>query len=135
MTERPPRILLVDDEQSIQTLLSYPLRKEGYEVVQASDGREALERFGETTFDLVILDVVLAEGDGYELVRALGADPQTADLDLIVYSADDVAAHDRPRLTLGRTQFVTKAGVDLAGVEERVLQLLQTDSTRPKDGT
>ena len=56
-------------------------------------------------------------------------------IDRDVYSADDVAAHDRPRLTLGRTQFVTKAGVDLAGVEERVLQLLQTDSTRPKDGT
>ena len=45
MPDRPPRILLVDDEQSIQTLLTYPLRKDGYEVVQASDGREALARF------------------------------------------------------------------------------------------
>ena len=43
MAERSPRILLVDDEQSIQTLLSYPLRKDGYEVVQAADGREALD--------------------------------------------------------------------------------------------
>ncbi len=56
MPERAPRILLVDDEQSIQTLLSYPLRKEGYEVVQASDGREALERFGQAAFDLVVPD-------------------------------------------------------------------------------
>jgi DNA-binding response OmpR family regulator len=39
MTDRPPRILLVDDEQPIQTLLSFPLQKDGYEVVQASDGR------------------------------------------------------------------------------------------------
>ena len=42
MSERSARILLVDDEQSIQTLLSYPLRKEGYDVVQATDGRQAL---------------------------------------------------------------------------------------------
>jgi PleD family two-component response regulator len=45
VVDRSARILLVDDEQSIQTLLSYPLRKEGYDVVQATDGRQALERF------------------------------------------------------------------------------------------
>ena len=45
MADRPPRILLVDDEESIQTLLSYPLRKDGYEVVTAGDGKEALDRF------------------------------------------------------------------------------------------
>src|SRR5919199_718713 len=59
MLDRAPRILLVDDEQSIQTLLSYPLRKDGYEVVQATDGREALDRFAEQPFDLVVLDKVL----------------------------------------------------------------------------
>ena len=51
MAERSTRILLVDDEQSIQTLLSYPLRRDGYEVVQAVDGREALDRFDERPFD------------------------------------------------------------------------------------
>ena len=56
-----PRILLVDDEQPIQTLLSFPLQRDGYEVVQASDGREALARFAEQTFDLVVLDVMLPE--------------------------------------------------------------------------
>ena len=45
MANGSARILLVDDEQSIQTLLSYPLRKDGYEVVQATDGRQALDRF------------------------------------------------------------------------------------------
>ena len=43
MADRAPRILLVDDEESIQTLLSYPLRKDGYEVVLAGDGVQALE--------------------------------------------------------------------------------------------
>src|ERR671933_2675320 len=69
MVDRAPRILLVDDEQSIQTLLSYPLRKDGYEVVQAHDGREALARFGESTFDLVVLDVMMPRLDGLEVCR------------------------------------------------------------------
>src|SRR5512144_2899095 len=73
MAERAPRILLADDEQSIQTLLSYPLRKDGYDVVTAADGREALARFGESTFDLVVLDVMLPRMDGLEVCRRLRA--------------------------------------------------------------
>ncbi len=71
MPPQPPRILLVDDEQSVQTLLSYPLRSEGYEVVRALDGQEALERFGEGAFDLVVLDVMLPKLDGFEVCRQL----------------------------------------------------------------
>src|SRR5215208_5674964 len=73
MPDRPPRILLVDDEQPIQTLLSFPLQRDGYEVVQASDGREALARFAEQTFNLVVLDVMLPKMDGLEVCRRLRA--------------------------------------------------------------
>ena len=65
------RILLVDDEHSIQTLLSYPLRKDGYHVTSATDGREALQRFEEARFDLVILDLMLPKLDGFEVCRQL----------------------------------------------------------------
>ena len=65
------RILLVDDEQSIQTLLSYPLRKDGYHVTSALDGNEALRRFEEGRFDLVILDLMLPQLNGVEVCRAL----------------------------------------------------------------
>src|SRR6202451_3970186 len=71
VADHPARILLVDDEQSIQTLLSYPLRKEGYDVVQATDGREALERMDEQPFDLVVLDLMLPRIDGLEVCRQL----------------------------------------------------------------
>jgi two-component system, OmpR family, response regulator MprA len=74
VTEPSARILLVDDEQSIQTLLSYPLRKDGYDVVRAADGREALDRFAEQPFDLVVLDVMLPRVDGLEVCRRLRAD-------------------------------------------------------------
>ena len=67
------RILLVDDEQSVQTLLSYPLRKDGYHVTSAIDGQEALQRFSEARFDLVILDLMLPKLDGVEVCRQLRA--------------------------------------------------------------
>src|SRR5213078_3716706 len=59
MADRAPRILLVDDEPPIQTLLSFPLERDGYEVVAAADGREALARFSEQIFDLEEIDKVL----------------------------------------------------------------------------
>ena len=71
MTEGNARILLVDDEQSVQTLLSYPLRKDGYEVISARDGQEAMQRFAEGRFDLVILDLMLPRLDGIEVCRRM----------------------------------------------------------------
>ncbi len=76
MAERSPRILLVDDEHAIQTLLSYPLQKDGYDVTCASDGREALARFGEGEFDLVVLDVMMPRMDGLDVCRRLRAQSQ-----------------------------------------------------------
>ncbi len=71
MANGSARILLVDDEQSIQTLLSYPLRKEGYHVTSALDGTEALQRFDEGRFDLVVLDLMLPRRDGVDVCREL----------------------------------------------------------------
>jgi DNA-binding response OmpR family regulator len=55
----------------VQTLLSYPLRREGYHVTSALDGREALDRFAESPYDLVVLDVMLPKLDGVEVCRQL----------------------------------------------------------------
>ena len=65
-------ILLVDDEESIQTLLTYPLERDGYTVVQARDGEEALRRFEEDHVDLVVLDVMLPRLDGLEVSMMIG---------------------------------------------------------------
>jgi DNA-binding response OmpR family regulator len=105
MNERSPRILLVDDEQSIQTLLSYPLRKEGYEVVQASDGREALERFGEARFDLVILDVMMPRLDGLEVCRRLRT---RSDVPIIMLTAKAEEDDKIVGLELGADDYITK---------------------------
>jgi DNA-binding response OmpR family regulator len=105
MLDRAPRILLVDDEQSIQTLLSYPLRKDGYEVVQATDGREALARFGESTFDLVVLDVMMPRVDGLEVCRRLRS-RSSVPIIMLTAKADEI---DKVLgLELGADDYITK---------------------------
>jgi len=105
MLDRPPRILLADDEQAIQTLLSFPLRKEGYEVVQASDGREALARFAEQSFDLVVLDVMMPRVDGLEVCRRLRA---KSTVPIIMLTAKAEETDKVFGLELGADDYITK---------------------------
>ena len=103
--ERSPRILLVDDEQSIQTLLSYPLQKDGYEVVNATDGRQALARFDEGPFDLVVLDVMLPQMDGLEVCRRMRA-RSTVPIIMLTAKAEEV---DKVvGLEIGADDYITK---------------------------
>ena len=105
MSDRPLRILLADDEQAIQTLLSYPLRKDGYEVVRASDGREALARFSEQTFDLVVLDVMMPHVDGLEVCRKLRA---RSSVPIIMLTAKAEEIDKVLGLELGADDYITK---------------------------
>lgn len=105
MSHRPPRILLADDEQSIQTLLSFPLEKDGYEVVRASDGRDALARFGEQTFDLVVLDVMMPRMDGLEVCRKLRA---RSSVPIIMLTAKAEEIDKVLGLELGADDYITK---------------------------
>jgi DNA-binding response OmpR family regulator len=99
------RILLVDDEQSIQTLLSYPLRKEGYHVTSALDGIEALQRFDEGRFDLVVLDLMLPRRDGVEVCRELR---QRSQVPIIMLTAKGSESDKVAGLEVGADDYITK---------------------------
>ena len=95
----------MDDEQAIQTLLTYPLRKEGYDVVSAFDGREALDRFAEQRFDLVLLDLMLPKLDGIEVCRRIRARSQVP---IIMLTARDDEVDKVLGLEIGADDYVTK---------------------------
>ena len=105
MAANPPRILLVDDEQSVQTLLAYPLRKEGYEVVPALDGQEALDRFSSRDFDLIVLDVMLPGVDGLEVCRQVRA---RSTVPIIMLTARTDEFDKVLGLELGADDYITK---------------------------
>ncbi|HVO53580.1 MAG TPA: response regulator transcription factor [Solirubrobacterales bacterium] len=105
MANGSARILLVDDEQSIQTLLSYPLRKDGYHVTSALDGREAVQRFEEGRFDLVILDLMLPRLDGVEVCRQLRSRSQVP---IIMLTAKGSETDKVAGLEVGADDYITK---------------------------
>jgi DNA-binding response OmpR family regulator len=105
MTRGQARILLVDDEQAVQTLLTYPLRKDGYEVVPALDGQQALDRFAEQRFDLVVLDIMLPKLDGVEVCRRLRTRSQVP---IIMLTAKGDEIDKVVGLEIGADDYITK---------------------------
>jgi len=99
------RILLVDDEQPVQKLLSFPLEKEGYEVVPALDGEEALNRFDAERFDLVVLDIMLPKVDGLEVCRRLRA---KSSVPIIMLTAKAEEIDKVLGLEIGADDYITK---------------------------
>jgi two-component system, OmpR family, response regulator len=98
-------ILLVDDEDSIQKLLAYPLEREGYRVLQARDGEEALLRFASERVDLVVLDIMLPKLDGLEVCKRLRAE---SEVPIIMLTARDDELDKVLGLELGADDYITK---------------------------
>jgi DNA-binding response OmpR family regulator len=98
-------ILLVDDEDSIQKLLAYPLEREGYRVLQARDGEEALSRFASEHVDLVVLDIMLPKLDGLEVCKRLRAE---SEVPIIMLTARDDELDKVLGLELGADDYITK---------------------------
>ncbi|HEY3961854.1 MAG TPA: response regulator transcription factor [Gaiellaceae bacterium] len=105
MPEPSPTILLVDDEDAVRRVLAFPLEKDGYEVVQAADGQDALEKFSEHDVDLVVLDIMLPRLDGLEVCKRLRA---TSSVPIIMLTARDDELDKVLGLELGADDYITK---------------------------
>lgn len=101
-------ILIVDDEPDIVALVSYSLKKEGFAVIAASEGGEALASLKKNSFDLIILDLMLPDIHGMEICRILRAAPKTKNIPVIMLTAQG-DEHDRIQgLNLGADDYITK---------------------------
>ena len=98
-------ILLVDDEDSVQKLLAYPLERDGYRVIPARDGEEALSRFAAEKVDLVVLDIMLPRLDGLEVCKRLRSQ---SSVPIIMLTARDDELDKVLGLELGADDYVTK---------------------------
>src|SRR5919106_932006 len=122
-------ILLVDDEESIQRLLAYPLERDGFRVVPAHDGEEALERFAAEPIDLVVLDLMLPKLDGLEVCKRLRAQ---STVPIIMLTARDDEFDKVLGLELGADDYITKP-FSIREFRSRVRALLRRVSA-PRPG-
>lgn len=99
------KILIVDDEKPISDIIKFNLTKEGYEIITAFDGREAVAAFEEEKPDLVILDLMLPEMDGLEVAKEIR---KTSHIPIIMLSAKDSEFDKVIGLEIGADDYVTK---------------------------
>jgi two-component system, OmpR family, response regulator len=127
----PATILLVDDEESVQKLLTYPLERDGFRVVQAHDGDEALARFESDPIDLVVLDLMLPRLDGLEVCKRLRA---RSSVPIIMLTARDDELDKVVGLELGADDYITKP-FSIREFRSRVRALLRRASAPPHQPT
>jgi DNA-binding response OmpR family regulator len=118
-------ILLVDDEDSVQKLLTYPLERDGFRVVAARDGEEALQRFAAEPVDLVVLDIMLPKLDGLEVCKRLRAE---SSVPIIMLTARDDEFDTVLGLELGADDYITKP-FSIREFRSRVRALLRRAGT------
>ncbi len=115
------RILVVDDEEALRTVLSTELSSEGYEVSTAADGNEAIELVKDNNYDLVLLDIKMPSVDGFEVLKYIKGGKPDIKVIMLTGFADLKNAIESKRL--GAEDFVSKPYdlVDLLTTIERVL--------------
>lgn len=104
-TDRQRRILLVDDEASLRMLLRRYLERDGYLVVEAVDGADALQRLAEQPFDLAVIDIMMPRVDGFDLVRQIRSH---SDLPVIILTGRGEESSRVAGLELGADDYMVK---------------------------
>jgi CheY-like chemotaxis protein len=108
VTVQPGLILVADDDPDIVTLVSAVLRRAGFEVVEASDGVEALELVRTKRPQLTVLDISMPKLDGLEVLRFIRAEPESAGLPVVLLSARAQEADVRDGYAQGASKYVRK---------------------------
>ena len=102
------KILIVEDEESLLKLESILLTSRGYEVVGAADGAVALEQVVSERPDLVILDIMLPEIDGFEVCRRIKQNPETAHIPVLMLTAKKSSQDCDRGMAAGASAYITK---------------------------
>jgi len=122
------KILVVEDDPGALRLAQYVLQYEGYEVLTATNGLVGLKKAQTEQPDLVVLDVMLPGIDGFEICHRLRANPQTAQLPILMLSAKAQAVDKTTGLKVGADDYLTKPA-DAAEIVRRVKKLLAEKAT------
>jgi len=123
MTEKQGRVLLVDDDRQTRLMLARSLTGGGYAVSQADGGRIALDMLQSESFDLVLLDILMPEVDGYAVLAKMKADETTRDIPVVVVSAVESPENVEKCIQMGAEAYLTKP-VDVAKLNACVSKCL-----------
>ena len=102
------KVLVVDDEVNITQILEFSIGAEGYEVITAANGEEAIDKARREQPDLIILDIMMPKIDGYEACRILKANPLTKSIPVVLLTAKGRDIDKRLGYEVGATDYIVK---------------------------
>ena len=126
-------ILVVEDEPAIQELIAVNLRRNGHEVRRAASAEEALASLAESLPDVILLDLMMPEMDGFAVVAALQKEQGWREIPVIVITSRDLDATERERLNSGVQSILVKETFRPADLVERIRRLVQTNPAAGKE--
>jgi CheY-like chemotaxis protein len=119
-------VLVVEDDADLAGVMTTALQRLGLRTFHTASGSEAVALCRQYEPNLIVLDLVLPDLDGFAIVSSLRESATLRGIPLLVYSALDVGSADQARLRLGPTDFLTKSRCSLTDFEEHVVRLLKT---------
>ena len=127
----PKKIVLVEDDHFLGGLMSTKLEKEGFSVVRAYDGEEAVKKIFEERPDLVLLDIILPAIDGFEVLKRLREDPQTAKIPVIMLTNLGAKEDIERGFQLGAQDYMVKAHFTPGEIVTKIKTALGVSSPVP----
>ena len=105
---RLPQIMVVDDDQDTVAILAHHLQREGFVPITANSGAQCLKLVHENEVDVILLDLMMPEMDGFQVVKALRENPETAEIPIIMITARDDMDARAEGMRLGVSDFLAK---------------------------
>ncbi len=122
-SEKPTNIIIVEDDEFLQKILTTKFVKEGFNVRAASDGEAALQKLGEDKPDLMLLDLILPKMTGFDVLTEIRMNPRTKDTPVIILSNLGQEEDIRRAKELGALDFLVKADTSVNDVVRKVKEL------------
>ena len=108
LAEKVPQIMVVDDDPDTVSILARHLQREGFNAIEAISGVECLRLVGEHAVDVILLDLMMPEMDGFQVCRMLKENPTTAEIPIIMITARDDLDARAEGMRLGVSDFLAK---------------------------
>lgn len=119
------KVLIIEDDSFLQGLEAGKLKKENYEVITASSGEEAMKKITEPNIDIILLDLILPNYDGFEILQKIRSTKEIANTPVIVFSNLSEEKDIKKSQELGATDFMVKSNFTLEELVENIKKILK----------
>jgi DNA-binding response OmpR family regulator len=124
MADTSKKVLLVEDDKMIIDMYTLKFTQEGYEVVQAENGKDGLEAAKKNPPDIILLDIILPQMDGFTVLKSLKADPKTKNIPVVLLTNLGQDGDVKKGLELGAVDYLIKANFTPSQVVDKVKSVL-----------